>query len=278
MVKIDRLMELENGNTVLSIIGLTKESHNLAKTLGNKYQVFAIDPHLEKDFNLSFSPDKNKSDFENKSVDEVLNASGVFYISGSSTFVTNWEQIRENALKIGPFLKKGDWVIFGDDVEPNMAEIVLIPLLEKCSYLRVGEGFDIAFHPKVLDKFRFSNTGYQVKFSHNLIVDKVSLLLDIQKDEFKSFNLNFVDEDYQITQIKEVIKDTWLPVLNGMDNTLFKNFIEACEKQRFLDKYPELKLSNEWRVNYKRFFKFAKELGLKHSVVSLNLKNIKQAS
>ena len=263
---------------MMTVIGLNQKSHNLAKELGYKYKVLAYDPHLEKNFNISFSPEGGKGKAGEDELSSMLKNSVIFYLCGSSTFITNWEQVRENALLVGEYLKEGDWVIFGNDIDPDMAEIALIPILEQRSKLAVGEGFDIAFHPESVKSNNFGNLSHQIKFSHNLIIDKVSLLLSVDKDEFKSFQLSFIDEDYQLKGIKEVIRESWVPLMNGMDSGFFENFCEACINHRFLDKYPELKLSTEWRVDYKRFFKLALDYGLKHHVSTLKLKNVKQAS
>jgi len=112
--------------------------------------------------------------------------------------------------------------------------------------------------------------GNEMKMSHNLIINQVEEILDQKhKDKFTSNQINYLDEEKELSRIHSKIKELWVPMLNEMDSTTFNDFVEQTNKG-FLNVYSHLRFSNEIKVNYYRFFKIAKKYGLKHSVAKLS--------
>lgn len=247
------------------MVGLNYQAHDLGKALGKDFEVMGYDPQVDPEFCLQFDPENPYGSYGYGFCKERFRDAQLYYLSGNSVFVSNWPEIKDYVRIVGENLKTGDWVIFSDGIDADMAEIVLLPLMESISGLKMGSDFYVAFDPKMILANPPRQVGNALKFSHNLIVHQVARILGIEAHPYKNFELSFFDQDRHYAQLKETIRRSWLPVLNSMDHDLFQEFYQSCLEQGFLDAYEGLRLPNEHRTDPLRFFRIAQELGFKHS-------------
>lgn len=267
----------------MAVLGLNQKGVKAALLISENFPVQLVDKKINPkalvaDFieSRGFTQDSNAAAISNMKIartSQDLRSAGVFYLNGLSTSRVDWSEIKALTAHVGSAIKPGDWVVFGEDIDPDLAEVDLLDILENKSGLKIGEGFEIAFSPKLLSHRNFDNLGNGMKMSHNLIINQVEEILgDKYQDEFKSNQINYLDEEKELNRIHSKIKKLWVPMLNEMDSTTFKDFVEHTVYKSFLDVYSHLRLSNETKVDYFRFFKIANSLGLKHSSKELSQK------
>lgn len=278
---MNRLEDLKNNRSSVAVVGINQNGLRVALSIAKKYPVQLADQHINhkltvEDFLLSRGVASNSRVNENKNISLAkdtsdLRSNGIFYLNGLSTSLVDWTEIKSSAAKIGSAIKPGDWIIFGEDIDPDLAEVVLLDIIEAKSGLSLGQGFELAFSPKLLKHRNFANLGNEMKMSHNLIINMVEEILGQKhKDEFSSNQINYLDEEKELNRIHSKIEELWVPMLNEMDSTTFNDFVEHTVDKGFLDIYSHLRFSNEIKVNYYRFFKIAQKLGLKHKVERLS--------
>lgn len=255
----NRLKQLKEKQAIAIVIGLCAKSYQLAQRLSQDFETYAADPLVDESYGIKIGGHKNQ-DINNLTRPDAT----VFYLSGRSEFISNWEDLKAYAQMVGKNLNRGDWVIFGEQIDPDVVEVVLLPIIESFSGLRLGLNFEIAFDPQIQNAGTLKNLGFELRVSHNLIVDPVAEILSCSRENFKSFQINFLDEPRQLSIIRHIVAEDWVPVLNQMDAETFGELYQACIHDQFLAPYKNLKLKNELRPNPQRFFQFAWECGLKH--------------
>jgi len=278
---MNRLEDLKNRNCEVAVVGINQNGLRAALAISKSFPVQLTDKNINPNSTVEgflesrgVSMELIASKLPNirivKSAAD-LHSAGVYYLNGLSTSLVDWTEIKSITAQVGSALKPGDWVIFGEDIDPDLAEVILLDILEAKSGLSLGQGFEIAFSRKLLGHRNFANLGNEMKMSHNLIINQVEEILDQKhKDEFMSNQINYLDEEKELSRIQSKIKELWIPMLNEMDSTTFDDFVEHTVNKGFLDVYSHLRFSNELKVNYYRFFKIAKYFGLKHSVAQLS--------
>ena len=274
---MNRLEDLRKNRTAVAVLGMNQNGLGIALSIAKKFPVIISDTNINpevkvQDFLLSrgHGVESNTTENGNISLSESktdLSSAGVFYLNGLSTSLVDWTEIKATTGRAAASLSIGDWVIFGEDIDPDLAEVILVDILESKSGLTLGEDFEVSFSPKILAHRNFANLGNDMKMSHNLIISHVEAILGHEnQDEFKSNQINYLDEVKEMSRIHSKIRELWVPMLNEMDSTTFNDFVEHTVHKSFLDVYSHLRFSNEIKVNYYRFFKIAKIMGLNHSL------------
>lgn len=268
---MNRYEELKRKETHIAVLGLNTEGLRYAVEFSSRFSTMIQDEVISSNIsldqflssrNLNISQDKHKLVLANHPGD--LRAAGVFYLNGLSSSIMDWGSVKNAAKLIGQSLNVGDWVIFGPHIDPDLAEVVLLEILQKNSGLRLGNGFEIAFHPAIVGKHNFENMGNEMKMSHNLIVSQVEQILNLKKkEEFDTNQITYQNHDNEVKRIKGKIKELWIPMLNDMTRETFMEFVELSINQRFLDAYSHLRLSTETHVNWRRFFDLVLQFGIK---------------
>lgn len=271
---MNRYKELKCKETQIAVLGLNTEGLSYALDLSSRFSTMIHDQSISYNLDLntflsskdlSVDLDKHKLILANQNGD--LRAAGVYYLNGLSSSVMDWASIKASASLIGKSLNNGDWVIFGPHIDPDLAEVVLLECFQKNSGLRLGKGFEIAFHPAAVSQHNFENIGNEMKMSHNLIVNQVEGILNIKKNqEFGSNQINYQNLDNELNRIKGKVNELWIPMLNDMTSETFSEFVELSINKKFLDAYSHLRLSTETHVNWKRFFDFVLHFGIKQDL------------
>lgn len=278
---MNRLEDLKNRRCKVAVLGMNQNGLKVALSISKRFPVQISDKNINPSSSVEgflmsrgMSQDSISHKYSNISFVKSpadLRSAGVYYLNGLSTSLVDWTEIKAITAQVGSALKPGDWVIFGEDIDPDLAEVILLDILESKSGLSLGQGFELAFSPNLLSHRNFANLGNEMKMSHNLIINQVEEILDQKhKDEFTSNQINYLDEEKELNRIHSKIKELWVPMLNEMDSTTYDDFVEHTVNKGFLDVYSHLRFSNEIKVNYYRFFKIAKNFGLKHSVAKLS--------
>jgi hypothetical protein len=275
--EMNRLDDLRKNRTSVAVLGINQNGLEIALSIAKNFPVIISDTNINpevkvQDFLLSrgLSVDSKITEKGNISLSESktdLSSAGVFYLNGLSTSLVDWTEIKATTGRAAASLSAGDWVIFGEDIDPDLAEVILVDILESKSGLTLGAGFEVSFSPKILAHRNFANLGNDMKMSHNLIISHVETILGHEnQDEFKSNQINYLNEIKEVSRIHSRIKDQWVPMLKEMDSNTFSDFVEQTVHKSFRDVYSHFRFSNEIKVNYYRFFKIAKRKGLKHSL------------
>jgi hypothetical protein len=278
---MNRLDDLKKSQTSVAVLGMNRNGLHVALSIAKNFPTLISDSTINpqskvEDFLMSRGLSLDSKVIESANIglsksNSDLRSAGVYYLNGLSTSLVDWAEIKATTARVAESLSPGDWVIFGEDIDPDLAEVILVDILESKSGLTLGEGFEVSFSPKLLAHRNFANLGNDMKMSHNLIISQVESILGHQnKDEFESNQINYLDEEKEMSRIQSKIKELWVPMLNEMDSTTFIDFVEHTVHKNFLDVYSHLRFSNEIKVNYYRFFKIAKDLGLKHSLGQLS--------
>ncbi len=272
---MNRYKELLEGRTKIAVLGLNEESMDLALNLGENYSVLIGD--LAKEGQMELDVFLSRKGFHHintsgKSIELVSNASelraaGVYYLNGITSSIMDWDSVKETANLIGRTLNAGDWVVFGAHIDPDMAEVVLIDILQSKSGLELGNGFEISFCPALIKTANFDNMSNEMKLSHNLIISEVEKIFKVKSGgEFGSNQINFRDPKQELNTIKAKVAQLWVPMLNDMTPGTFREFVDLAVNNSFLDAYNHLKMSNEIKVDWKRFFRLATRAGLNHRI------------
>lgn len=269
---MNRYQELSKKQTKIAVLGLNSEGLRYAFDFAKRFDTILHDTVVAEntsitDFLISRNLESKKDNFPNLAMAQNasdLRAAGVYYLNGLSGSIMDWDSIKASAALIGKSLNVGDWVIFGPHIDADLAEVVLLELLEKNSGLRLGQGFEIAFHPSVIESHNFDNMGNEMKMSHNLIVNEVERILNLKrKDEFGTNLINYQNMDSELNRIKNKVRELWIPMLNDMSRETFGEFVELSMHKGFLDAYSHLRLSTETHVNWRRFFNLVLRFGVK---------------
>lgn len=269
---MNRQVELHNKKTVVAFLGLNEHSYNLANTIAEGVQVMIGNLTSERGANYSAEISGDKENLKWISNNAQLRGAGIYYIDSVSDSINDWGAIKETAVTVGKSLNPGDWIVFGANIDPDLAEVVLLELIQNTSGLKLGLGFEVAFCPGVVNSMKFENLTNEVKLSHNLIIDSVEKVLNTQiGGEFGSNQINFRDPKQELNSIKVKINELWVPMLNEMTPGTFKEFMEMTIHHNFLNAYAHLRMSNELRVDWKRFFRMAYKCGLKHDISALEV-------
>lgn len=268
---MNRYQELKENQTALAVLGLNHHSLDIAKNTSEYGKVMignlssCTGAPYQADDKLF---DSNKIQWVNGQAD--LRGAGIYYVDSVSNSINDWSCIKETMKQIGASLNYGDWVVFGQGIDADLAEVVLVENLERTSGLRLGMGFEIAFCPALVQTTKFDNLSNEMKLSHNLIIGEVEQILNFKSGgEFGSNQLNFRDPKKELEEIKSKVLELWVPMLNQMTEGTFREFFRMTINNNFLDAYTHLKMSNEHRVDWKRFFSLAVKGGLKHQLASL---------
>ncbi|MCR9153858.1 MAG: hypothetical protein NXI09_07095 [Bacteroidetes bacterium] len=271
---MNRYQELNRKETKIAVLGLNTEGIRYALDFAQRFKTTVYDETTStasniQDLLLSKDLDLDLSNFEIDLAhnESDLRAAGVFYLNGLSTSVMDWESIKRSASKIGKSLSVGDWVILGPHIDADLAEVVLLEIIQKSSGLKLGSGFEMCFHPSAVDMNNFNNMGNDLKMSHNLIVSEVEKILSRKrKNEGGASYISYQNLDAELTEIKNKIRQLWIPMLNNMTRETFGEFVNLSMNSGFLDAYSHLRLSNESKVNWRRFFKLVLRFGIKEEL------------
>jgi len=268
---MNRYEQLKRGESKIAVLGLNTEGLRYSLEFAKRFPTYIFDrslpANLSLDQFLSLRGIELKTDYKSFQLAPSggeLRAAGVFYLNGLSYSKMDWESIKDTARIIGQNLSVGDWVILGPHIDPDLAEVVLLELFEKNSGLRIGNGFEVAFHPAVVGSLNFENLGNEMKLSHNLIISQVEKILNFRKkNDYDTNQINYQHLDQELLRIKSKVQSLWIPMLNGMTKETFKEFVDLSIHKGFLDAYSHLRLSTESKVNWKRFFEMVLRAGIK---------------
>jgi hydrogenase maturation factor len=273
MQKVNQLEALKQDKTKIAFVGVCSSCDSQLVKSAKKYSTLVYDEdlgdHQQHQFLIELIK-KSKGfapNFRLEAVNETaqLSGTGVFVISNSGAASVDWMALKRSAKLIGQNLSKGDWVIFNQGVEPDMAEIVLLSIIEKESGLSLAKDFEAAFHPSTVKKDSMVDASNLLKISHNLIIEAVCEIFDLKSYlNEKAPRIDYVNESFQAERIKERIKQKWVPTMNKMDEDQFAKFTRLSAFHGFLDSFEDLRFISEWRTDFRRFFRYASQLGLRH--------------
>ncbi len=275
---MNRCQELKEGKTKMAILGLDQDAFDIALDFAQYYTILIGDNTRTNNVDLdTFISRKGFYELELESrklefaaSEAELRSAGIYYLNGITSSVMDWGCIKETTALIGRTLSAGDWVIFGSHIDPDIAEVVLIDILESRSGLSLGEGFEIAFSPSIIGKVNFDNMSNEMKLSHNLIITEVEKIFNTKAGgEFGSNQITYRDPKQELNAIKAKIVELWVPMLNEMTPGTFKEFVKLTMNKGFLDAYNHLKLSNETKVDWRRFFRLALRNGLNQDLTEI---------
>jgi UDP-N-acetyl-D-galactosamine dehydrogenase len=274
---MNRYKELIEKQTKIAVIGLNKDGIKQALNLSQRHQTLIFDEVIPEDsskteFLFSRGLQGNKSSFttiELATTSSDLRGAGVFYLNGLSNSIMDWASIKRAAVRIAQSLTFGDWIVLGPHIDPDLTEVVVLEIIERNSGLKLGHGFEIAFHPSKMAQHNFTNTSNELKMSHNLIVKHVEEIFNFRlKNEFGTNQISYQNIDAELVKIESHIKTLWIPMLNDMTRETFLEFIQLSMNTGFLDAYGHLKLSTESHVNWRRFFRLVLKFDLKEELTA----------
>lgn len=276
---MNRYQELTDRKTKLAVLGVNATSLELALDLGSQYNVLIGDADQKDQMDLERF--LSRKGFQNvglngKSLELMLSYddlrfAGVYYLNGISSSIMDWGSIKDTAALIGKTLSPGDWVVFGPHIDPDMAEVVLLDIIKTKSGLDLCGGFEVSFCPAHFSTSNFDNMSNEMKLSHNLIVSQVEKIFNTPTGgEFGSNQITYRDPKHELNEIKAKIAELWVPTLNEMTPDTFREFVTLAANNSFLDAYSHLKMSNELRVDWKRFFQLAIKAGLNQNTNTIS--------
>ncbi len=275
---MNRYNELELKETRIAVLGLNTEGLRYGLDFAGRFHTVLYDEVLPQDLRLEdfllgrgieSGIDQNLVQLGHSESD--LRSAGVFYLNGLSSSVMDWESIKRTATIIGKSISVGDWIILGPHIDPDLAEVVLLDIIERRSGLKLGVGFEMAFHPNAVGSHNFANMGNEMKMSHNLIIDHVERILSIRRGgrDFGSSQLNYKNLEAELLGIRDKVRELWIPMLNGMTRETFQEFFDLSVNNGFLDVYSHLRLSTESKVNWRRFFGLVLQFGVRKELEDL---------
>lgn len=259
---MNRLQDLKKKTSKIAVLGLNTEGMRYAMDFASRFDTIVYDEQLSIDWtaddlliNFDISKKKIKNEFVLGHSESDLRSAGVFYLNGLSTSLMDWDSIKRGAAVVGKCLTPGDWIVLGPHIDPDLAEVVLLEIIERNSGLKLGEGFEMAFHPLVVSEHNFTNTCNEMKMSHNLVVEQVEQIFNLRRfGQKESSQINYQNLESEMTRIRKKVKELWIPMLNDMTRETFMEFVDLSMNNGFLDVYGHLRLSNESHVNWRRFF------------------------
>lgn len=274
---MNRLQDLKKKNSKIAVIGLNTEGMRYAMDFASRFDTLVFDEQLDAGWtaddillNQDWSKKKIKNEFILGHSENDLLSAGVYYLNGLSSSLMDWDSIKRGATLIGKCLSPGDWIVLGPHIDPDLAEVVLLEIIERNSGLKMGEGFELAFHPLVITEHNFTNMSNEMKMSHNLIVGQVEQIFNLrQQGQFQTSQINYQNLETEMTRIRNKVKELWIPMLNDMTSETFQEFVDLSINNGFLDVYGHLRLSNESHVNWRRFFQMVQQFGIKQELQDL---------
>lgn len=266
---MNQLERLQAKTAKVAVLGLNSEGLKYINLGCNKFDTVAYD-HNSALISTSVVSilDRMVAQRENLHItsdSSDLRACGVFILNGLSGANIDWNEVKTYARVLASNMPVGSWIVFGAHIEPDLAEVVLIPLIEQISGLKLGSGFEVSFMPDKVKDYNLSNLGNQIKMSHNLIVDSVNKVLCGAKSSL-AHRISYQSYTQELRWLEDRIKSSWVPMLNRMSSETFSEFLDQTVNDNFLDIYEHLKLSNERTVDYVRFLELALKNGLKHEL------------
>jgi UDP-N-acetyl-D-mannosaminuronate dehydrogenase len=148
--EMNRLDDLRKNRTSVAVLGINQNGLEIALSIAKNFPVIISDTNINpevkvQDFLLSrgLSVDSKITEKGNISLSESktdLSSAGVFYLNGLSTSLVDWTEIKATTGRAAASLSAGDWVIFGEDIDPDLAEVILVDILESKSGLTKDTG------------------------------------------------------------------------------------------------------------------------------------------
>lgn len=265
---MNQLEKLRSKTAKVAVLGLNSEGLKYINLGCNKFDTLAFDHNATLSTSVVAMLAKMVAKRDNLHIttdSAELRACGVFILNGVSGPNIDWNEVKTYARVLASNMPVGSWIVFGAHIEPDLAEVVLIPLIEQISGLKLGSGFEVSFMPDKVKDYNLSNLGNQIKMSHNLIVDSVNKVLCGTKSSL-AHRISYQSYAQELRWLEDRIKNSWVPMLNRMSAETFSEFLDQTVNDSFLDIYEHLKLSNERTVDYVRFLELALKNGLKHEL------------
>ena len=145
----------------ICIVGLGYVGLPLVIEFSKKYRVIGFDSDskkiklLEKGIDPSGEVDIKNQDLTNivfSSNSEEIISADVYIIAGPPPITSNQlpdtEYLEQACLTVGPYIHQGNGIIFESTVYPGATEEICIPLLEKCSGIKLHTGFYVGYSPE----------------------------------------------------------------------------------------------------------------------------------
>lgn len=155
------LQALVNKEKKVAVIGLGYVGLPLALAFARHFSVigFDIDAARIAQMRLGIDPSRELSPEDFKHADIVftrqeadLQAASFFIIAVPTDIdeykVPDLKPLKQASKSVGKALKKGDFVVFESTVYPGCTEEDCLPLLEKYSGLKLGQGFKMGYSPE----------------------------------------------------------------------------------------------------------------------------------
>lgn len=255
--------KLVNKETKLSLIGLGYVGLPIALEFAKKIKVvgFDIKPERVELMKKGIDPSNELSSeaFENTDIlftsnpEELKEASFHIIAVPTPTDIHNLPDLAP-VLKatetVGSVLKRGDYVVYESTVYPGCTEEDCIPVLERCSGLKVGTDFKVGFSPErinpgdrnhTLTKIVKITSGSDPEASENIA--KVYELI-IEAGVFRASSLKVAEAAKIIENTQRDINIAFMNELSIIFNRMNINTFEVIEaagtKWNFLKFYPGL--------------------------------------
>jgi UDP-N-acetyl-D-galactosamine dehydrogenase len=145
----------------ICIVGLGYVGLPLVIEFSKKYRVIGFDSDskkiklLEKGIDPSGEVDIKNQDLTNivfSSNSEEIISADVYIIAVPTPITSNQlpdtEYLEQACLTVGPYIHQGNGIIFESTVYPGATEEICIPLLEKCSGIKLHTGFYVGYSPE----------------------------------------------------------------------------------------------------------------------------------
>lgn len=197
-----------------AVLGLGYVGLSLCVAVGKKHCVYGYDINTARIQQLRRCIDKNyqidTADLMSKNItftDKISDLASVsFYIIAVSTPALYYETPDLSPLisvveALGPWLKKGDIIVFESTVYPGTTEEVCIPILEQLSQLSSGRDFHVGYSPERINP---GDPNYRLENIPKIISAQTACALT----KIKEFYLTICHEVYPVSSIKaaEAIK------------------------------------------------------------------------
>lgn len=293
-------MEIHSSDKKVVVIGLGYVGLPLALLASKKgFDVVGIDLNEQKIALLK----ERKSPFDDKLIEEELKRTNLtvsmdFSIVKDADIIIlcvptpvdeekmpDYTPVEGACENIGPYLKKGQLVVLESTVNPGVCEEIVIPILEKVTTMKVGEGISLAHCPERINpgdpKWNVSNIprvvgGFdeeslsRAHAFYTAIIEapikkmgslKEAEAVKIVENSFRNINIAFVNE------LARSFARLNIDVVNVIDGAATKPFA-------FMAHYPGCGIGGHcipvdpyYLVEYAK-----KSSGFKHEFLSLSLK------
>ncbi len=267
-----------NAQTSIAVMGLCAEGGTLLEALNQHFTVLGYDDNSEhvRSLTESFKASQLKSAVITSDA-KVLADAQIYILMSCFDGRKERKRIKAYIKALAQVLEAGNCVIFGPEISPELLDDFCLPLLEELSQLKLNEEFFVGCQPAVeLDQRDLEKLSEAVKFSNNSLFSEIYAVFRKLKlpVDFAPLVINTRECSEEELQVKDAIRKEWLQILEGMSPPLFRRFMMACIKTGLLDNYSNLLYPGEQKVNYQRFYQFAREIGLSHT---FDFKNIEDS-